>query len=91
MLYAALGGALFFVPFNLIQVQGYSPAAAGAALLPFVLFVSTMSRWAGALATKLGPRAFLCGGPLIVAAAFVLLARPAHRRQLLEHVLPRHR
>ena len=76
LLYAALGGALFFVPFNLIQVQGYSPAAAGAALLPFVLFVSTMSRWAGGLATKLGPRVFLCGGPLIVAAAFVLLARP---------------
>ena len=76
LLYAALGGALFFVPFNLIQVQGYSPAAAGAALLPFVLFVSTMSRWAGALATKLGPRAFLCGGPLIVAVAFALLARP---------------
>ena len=78
LLYAALGGALFFVPFNLIQVQGYSPAAAGAALLPFVLFVSTMSRWAGALAAKVGPRALLCSaGPLIVAVAFVLLARPA--------------
>ncbi len=77
LLYAALGGALFFVPFNLIQVQGYSPAAAGAALLPFVVFVSTMSRWAGALATKIGPRTFLCGGPLIVAVAFALLAHPA--------------
>jgi EmrB/QacA subfamily drug resistance transporter len=77
LLYAALGGALFFVPFNLIQVQGYSPAEAGAALLPFVLFVSTMSRWAGALATRLGPRPFLCGGPVIVAVAFALLARPA--------------
>ncbi len=76
LLYAALGGALFFVPFNLIQVQGYSPAAAGAALLPFVLLVSTMSRWAGALAARIGPRAFLCGGPLVVALAFVLLARP---------------
>jgi EmrB/QacA subfamily drug resistance transporter len=76
LLYAALGGALFFVPFNLIQVQRYTPAAAGAALLPFVLFVSTMSRWAGALATKAGPRAFLSGGPLIVAVAFALLARP---------------
>jgi EmrB/QacA subfamily drug resistance transporter len=77
LLYAALGGALFFVPFNLIQVQGYTPAAAGAALLPFVLFVSTMSRWSGALAAKLGPRAFLCGGPLVAAIAFALLARPA--------------
>jgi EmrB/QacA subfamily drug resistance transporter len=29
LLYAALGGVLFFLPFDLIQVQGYSPAAAG--------------------------------------------------------------
>ena len=34
LLYAALGGALFFLPFNLIQVQGYSATDAGAALLP---------------------------------------------------------
>src|SRR5258706_9873280 len=30
-LYAALGGGLFFFPLNLIQVQGYSATAAGAA------------------------------------------------------------
>ena len=29
-LYAALGGTLFFLPFNLIQVQGYTATAAGA-------------------------------------------------------------
>ncbi|HEY6477157.1 MAG TPA: MFS transporter [Polyangia bacterium] len=77
LLYAALGGALFFVPFNLIQVQGYTPAAAGAALLPFVLLISTMSRRAGALASKIGARRLLFGGPLIAAAGFLLLARPA--------------
>src|SRR5205085_8099832 len=31
-LYAALSGMMFFLPFNLIQVQGYSPVGAGAAL-----------------------------------------------------------
>src|SRR5215510_8174371 len=36
-LYAALGGAMFFLPLNLIQLQGYSATAAGAALLPFIL------------------------------------------------------
>src|SRR6516162_8481551 len=36
LLYAALGGTLFFLPLNLIQVQHYSPTAAGAALLPFI-------------------------------------------------------
>ena len=77
LLYAGMGGAMFFIPFNLIQVQHYTPAAAGAALLPFVFFVSGMSRRVGALATKLGPRLFLAGGPLVAAAGFVLLARPA--------------
>jgi hypothetical protein len=38
-LYAALGGSLFFVPLDLIQVQGYSTTAAGAALLPLVLLL----------------------------------------------------
>lgn len=74
-LYAALGGALFFVPFNLIQVQGYSAAQAGAALLPFVLLVSALSARAGALAARLGPRPLLVGGPLIAGCAFLLLAR----------------
>jgi EmrB/QacA subfamily drug resistance transporter len=74
-LYAALGGAMFFVPFNLIQVQGYTAAAAGAALLPFVLLVAALSRRAGALATRLGPRPLLVGGPLIAAVAFLLLMR----------------
>jgi EmrB/QacA subfamily drug resistance transporter len=43
-LYAALGGALYFFPFLLIQVQGYGSTAAGAALLPFVLLMFALSR-----------------------------------------------
>jgi EmrB/QacA subfamily drug resistance transporter len=77
LLYAALGGALYFVPFNLIQVQGYSPTAAGAALLPFVVLLSSMSRWAGALATRIGPRVLLGVGPGLAAVGFALFARPA--------------
>jgi EmrB/QacA subfamily drug resistance transporter len=76
LLYAALGGAFFFLPFDLIQVQGYSPAAAGAALLPFVLLVATMSRAVGGLVTRLGVRPLLVGGPLVAAAGFALVARP---------------
>jgi EmrB/QacA subfamily drug resistance transporter len=75
-LYAALGGALFFVPFDLIQVQGYSPAAAGAALLPLVFLVSAMSRWAGGLVARLGARPLLVAGPFVAAVGFLLLARP---------------
>lgn len=76
LLYAALGGGLFFVPFNLIQVQHYSPAAAGASLLPFILLISVMSRWAGDLAVRWGPRRFLVAGPLIASSGFALLALP---------------
>jgi len=76
LLYAALGGAFFFLPFDLIQVQGYSPAAAGAALLPMVLLMATLSRKVGALVPRLGARTLLVVGPLVAAAGFALMARP---------------
>jgi EmrB/QacA subfamily drug resistance transporter len=75
-LYAALGGAMFFLPLNLIQVQGYSATAAGAAMLPFILLFSLLSRWAGGLVDRWGPKKPLVVGPLIVGFAFVLLALP---------------
>ena len=75
-LYAALGGALFFLPFDLIQVQGYTAAAAGAAMLPFVLPMVLLSRAAGAAANRLGPRPPLVAGTAVAAAGFALLAVP---------------
>ena len=77
LLYAALGGALFFVPFDLIEVHGYSPAQAGAALLPFVLIMSTLSRWSGGLVQRWGARLPLTVGPAVAAAGFALFAVPA--------------
>src|ERR1700733_414548 len=38
-LYAAIGIFFSLFPLNLIQVQGYSATAAGAALLPFILLM----------------------------------------------------
>jgi MFS family permease len=74
-LYAAMGGMLFFLPFNLIQVQGYSPTAAGAALLPFVLTMFLLSRWAGGLVARYGSKLPLIVGPIIAGVGFALFAR----------------
>jgi predicted MFS family arabinose efflux permease len=67
---------MFFLPLNLIQLQGYSATAAGAALLPFILLFSFLSRWAGGLVERWGPKKPLFVGPLIVGLAFILLALP---------------
>ena len=72
LMYAALGGALFFVPFYLINVDRYSPTAAGAALLPTVVIIALFSRNAGALADRIGARMPLIAGALIAAAGFAL-------------------
>jgi EmrB/QacA subfamily drug resistance transporter len=76
LLYAGLGGGLYFFPLNLIQVQGYTAAAAGAALLPFIVIMFLLSRWAGQLVDRFGPRLPLMVGPLIAAAGFALFALP---------------
>ena len=76
LLYSALGIFFFLFPLNLIQVQGYSATATGAAALPMILLMFFLSRWSGGLVGRYGFRRPLLVGPLIVAAGFALLALP---------------
>jgi len=76
-LYSAVGIFFFLFPLNLIQVQGYSTTAAGAAVLPFILLMFVLSRWSGGLVAHYGPRVPLIVGPLIAALGFVLFAVPS--------------
>ena len=77
LLYGALGGALYFLPFNLQQVQGYSAAQAGAALLPLTVIIFALSRWAGSLVPRVGAKLPLIVGPMIAGVGFALFALPS--------------
>ena len=76
LLYAALSGTLFFLPLNLIQVQHYSPTTAGAVLLPFIIIMSSLSRWSGGLVVRYGPKLPLVIGPSIAAVGYALFMLP---------------
>ena len=76
LIYTALGGSLYFFPFVLIDVQKYTPTAAGAAGLPYVLLVFLLSRWSGGLIPRLGARVPLVIGGALLGVAFLLYSLP---------------
>jgi EmrB/QacA subfamily drug resistance transporter len=88
LLYFALSGVLFFLPFELIRGRGYSATAAGAALMPLPIVMGLLSRRAGALADRYGTRLPLTLGPLAAAGGFLLLAAPVPAASYWTSVLP---
>jgi predicted MFS family arabinose efflux permease len=88
VVYAALGGLLFLVPTVLQVVHGYSPIAAGSALLPVTFIMLALSSRSGALASRIGPRLQMSAGPLVIAASLLLFIRIGGSGDYLTAVLP---
>jgi EmrB/QacA subfamily drug resistance transporter len=72
-LYIALQSVFFFLPINLIQVQGYPESLAGLTILPFIILLTILSPWAGTLVDKIGPRLPLIAGPFLAGCGMILL------------------
>lgn len=76
LLYFALSGTFFLLPFALVQGYGYSAALTGTVFLPFAAAMAVLSTWAGGLLDRWGARPPLVAGPLLAAAGLFLLAHP---------------
>ena len=88
VVYAALGGIFFLLALQLQLVAGFSPIAAGAALLPITLLMLLLSARAGALAQRIGPRWPMTAGTAIAAAGVLLFARVGADASYVRDVLP---
>lgn len=84
LLWAALHGTTFFVPLRLMQVHGFAPTQAGAALLPLVVTSSLLSRYFGRLTDRIAPRTLLVAGACLTGSGFLYLATPdSHAHYIL--------
>ena len=86
--YAALSGTLFLLPVELEVVDRYSALQAGLSLLPVTILMLTLSGRSGRLAARIGPRAQMSLGPLLVGAGLAMLARTSGDSSYLSGVLP---
>ncbi|MEU7054766.1 MFS transporter [Streptomyces sp. NPDC046197] len=86
--YAAFGGFFFLTALQLQVVAGYSALQAGTALLPTTVLMLLFSARSGALADRIGPRIPLTVGPLLCAAAMLLMLRVGKNADYLTDVLP---
>ena len=74
LLYFALGGAMFFLPFELIRVHGWTATGAGSAMLPFAIIMGLFSGVAGRIADRFGAKLSLGVGPILAGVGLALLA-----------------
>ncbi len=87
-IYAGLGVYFFLLVLQLQLVSGWSPLAAGTAILPVTVLMLALSARAGALSQRIGPRPLMTLGSLLVAAGFALALRVGPDAHYLTDVAP---
>ncbi|MGW4795221.1 MFS transporter, partial [Nonomuraea sp. NPDC004297] len=74
LMYAAMGVVFFLLVVQLQVVSGFSPIAAGLAMLPTTILMLLLSARAGDLAKRVGPRLPMTAGLLVAGGGFVLMS-----------------
>ena len=86
--YGALSVYAFLVILELQVVAGWSPLAAGTAMLPLTVLMLLLASRVGGLAVRTGPRVLMTSGVLLAAAAFALATRIGPGARWLTDVAP---
>ncbi|TYB41722.1 MFS transporter [Actinomadura chibensis] len=88
VMYGGMGVMFFLLVLNLQVVAGFSPIAAGTALLPVTVLMLLLSARAGALAQKIGPRLPMTVGLVVAAVGTLLVARIGEGASYVRDVVP---
>jgi MFS family permease len=88
IMYGGMGVLFFLLVVQLQVVAGYSPIAAGAALLPVTISMLLLSARAGALAQRIGPRLPMTSGLVLASAGMALTLRIGPHASYVWDVLP---
>lgn len=88
VMYGGMGVLFFLFVLNLQVVVGFSPVAAGSALLPVTVLMLLLSARAGALAQRIGPRLPMTAGLLVAAGGMLLVSRVGAGASYARDVLP---
>jgi EmrB/QacA subfamily drug resistance transporter len=87
-IYAGMLGMFFLITLYMQNVLHFSPVKAGFSFLPFPLILGFMATRIPKLVGKYGFKRFLVAGPLLVAAAMLLLSRLSVDGNYLTSLLP---
>jgi len=88
LIYGPLSVVFLVLVLQLQTVAGFSPVAAGTALLPLTVIMFLFSARVGALAGRIGPRLPMTIGPLVSACGLLLLLRVGPDASWFTDVLP---